>query len=114
MKKDINFTKSEAAALRNITGILIGYINSRIDEINTQEQLVSATILVHLHEALSDGETKFGYSNKVTEFLIDSINFWYNGVAIAVLKSDALRGPAGDMFRKHYNLVPGIIKKLNK
>ena len=114
MKKDINFTKSEAAALRNITGILIGYINSRIDEVNTQEQLASVAVLIHIHEALSEGETKIGLSTKVTEFIIDSIEFWYNGVGLAVLKSDALRGPAGDMFRKHYNLVPGIIKKLNK
>lgn len=112
MKKEINFTKSEANALRNITGILIGYINNTINEVDNQEQLDYATVLIELYESLKKGETKFSYSKSYREFFIHVIKFWYNGVGLAVYHSDKLFGPAGDMYRKHYQLVPGILKKL--
>lgn len=110
---DINFTKSEANALRNITAILIGYLNSKYETIRTREQATTARMLVDLHDALDAGETEFGFSRNVSEFLIHVINFWYEGVGREVLNSDKLQGNARKMFTKHYKLTPGIIKKLN-
>ena len=110
---DINFTKSEANALRNITAILIGYLNSKYETIRTTSQATTARMLVDLHDALEMGETEFGFSRNVSDFLIYAINFWYEGVGREVLNSDKLQGNARKMFTKHYKLTPGIIKKLN-
>lgn len=111
---DINFTKSEANALRNITAILIGYLNTQYKTIRTREQAVTARVLVDLHDALDEGETQFGFSNNVSDFLIRAINFWYEGVGREVLNSERLQGNARKMFTKHYHLTPSIIKKLNQ
>lgn len=110
---DINFTKSEANALRNITAILIAHINREYETIRTTSQATTARMLVDLHDALEMGETEFGFSRNVSDFLIYAINFWYEGVGREVLNSDKLQGNARKMFTKHYNLTPGIIKKLN-
>ena len=110
---DVNFTKSEANALRNITAILIGYLNSKYETIRTTSQATTARMLVDLHDALEMGETEFGFSRNVSDFLIYAINFWYEGVGREVLNSDKLQGNARKMFTKHYKLTPGIIKKLN-
>lgn len=111
---DIKFTKNEAHALHNITKILIGYMNGKYDTIETKEEAATAKILVDIHQALASGERKFGFSQSSSDFLIDLIQFWYNGVAIAVIESNRIQGPAREMFIKHYNLVPSIIKKLSK
>ena len=110
---DIRFTKSEANALRNITNILISYLNTQYETIRTPQQANSARMLVDLHDALDAGETEFGFSRGSSDFLIYVINFWYEGVGRAVINSDRLQGNARKMFTKHYNLVPSIIKKLN-
>jgi hypothetical protein len=70
-------------------------------------------MLVDLHDALEMGETEFGFSRNVSDFLIYAINFWYEGVGREVLNSERLQGNARKMFTKHYKLTPGIIKKLN-
>ena len=110
---DINFTKSEANALRNITAILIAHINREYETIRTPSQATTARMLVDLHDALDEGETEFGFSRNVSDFLIYAINFWYEGVGREVLNSEKLQGNARKMFTKHYNLTPSIIKKLN-
>jgi hypothetical protein len=111
---EINFTKSEANALNNITAILIAYLNG-INSINkTKEQDAAAELLVDLNDALDAGETQFGVSKSYSNFLKNTINFWYEGVGREVLNSDKLQGNARKMFTKHYKLTPGIIKKLSK
>lgn len=110
MKKDIKFTQNEAIALRNITSILIGYHNSQY---GTKQQSSGAKILLDIHIALDNGERQFGFSDNIKEFLINIIQFWYNGVAVAVLNNNSLQGHARKMFTKHYNLVPSILKKLS-
>ena len=111
---DINFTKSEANALRNITAILIAYLNGINSIDKTKEQDAAAVLLVDLHDALDAGETQFGVSKSYSNFLKNTINFWYEGVGREVLNSERLQGDARKMFTKHYNLTPGIIKKLSK
>ena len=109
---DIQFTRSEANALRNITDILIRYLNTQYETVRTKEEAATTKMLVDLYEALDAGETEFGFSRNSSEFLIHVINFWYNGVGIAVLNSDRITGTPKKMFIKHYNLVPSIIKKI--
>ena len=111
---DIKFTKSEANALRNITNILITYLNTQYETIRTPQQANTARMLIDLHDALNDGETQFGFSRGCSDVLINAINFWYEGVGRAVINSDKLQGNARKMFTKHYNLIPSIIKKLSK
>lgn len=114
MTQDIKFTKSEANALRNITRILIYFSNDNINKVETKEQYVGLKVLVSLHQALDEGETKFNFSDNIKEYLIDVIEFWYKGAGNVVNNSKELKGSAGITFRKHYQLVPGIINKLNK
>ena len=112
MKKEINFTKSEANALRNITKILICYFNDNINNVESKELYVGLKVLVSLHQSLDEGETKFGFSDNIREFIIDMIDFWYKGVGYSVYNSKELKGTAGVTFRKHYKLVPSILNKL--
>ena len=109
----MKLTTSEGNALRNITAILIAHINREYETIRTPSQATTARMLVDLHDALDEGETEFDFSRNVSEFLIDVINFWYEGVGREVLNSERLQGNAKKMFTKHYNLTPGIIRKLN-
>ncbi len=111
---DIRFTKAEANALRNITNILISYLNTQYETIRTPQQANTARMLIDINDALDAGETEFGFSRGSSDFLIYAINFWYEGVGRAVLNSDKLEGNSRKMFTKHYNLVPSIIKKLSK
>ena len=108
----MKLTVSEAHALRNITVILIAHINKEYETIRTTSQATTARMLLDLHDALDEGETEFGFSKNVSDFLIYVINFWYEGVGREVLNSDRLQGNARKMFTKHYNLTPRIIKKL--
>jgi len=110
----INLTVSEAHALRNITAILISYLNTQYETITTVSQATTAQMLVDLHEALDAGETEFEFSRGCSDVLADAINFWYEGVGLAVLNSDKLQGNSRKMFTKHYNLTPRIIKKISK
>jgi hypothetical protein len=107
----MKLTVSEAHALRNITAILISYVHH--ETIRTQQEANTARMLIDLHDALDDGETEFDFSRGCSEVLIDAINFWYEGVGRGVLNSDRLQGKSRKMFTKHYNLTPGIIRKLN-
>jgi hypothetical protein len=109
---DIKFTKSEAYALRNITNILITYLNTQYETIRTQQQANTARMFIDLHDALDAGETEFGFSRNCSYVLINAINFWYEGVGRTVLNSDKLQGNARKVFTKHYKLTQGIIKKL--
>jgi hypothetical protein len=105
-------TVSEAHALRNITAILISYVQH--ETIRTQQEANTARMLVDLYEALDAGETEFEFSRGCSDVLADAINFWYEGVGLAVLNSDKLQGNSRKMFTKHYNLTPRIIKKISK
>jgi hypothetical protein len=108
----MKLTVSEAHALRNITNILISYLNTQYETIRTPQQANTARMLVDLHDALDDGETEFDFSRGCSDVLINAINFWYEGVGRAVINSDKLQGTSRKMFTKHYNLTPGIIRKL--
>ena len=109
----MKLTVSEANALRNITAILIAHINREYETIRTTSQATTARVLVDLHDALDAGITEFDFSRNISDFLIYVINFWYEGVGREVLNSERLQGNAKKMFTKHYNLTPGIIRKLN-
>lgn len=107
----IKFTENEAIALRNISEILLGYIDTQ----NVKTQFAgSAKILLDIHNDIDNGEREFNFSKNNSEFLIDVLNFWYKGIGVVILKNKDLEGKARERFTLHYNLVPSIIKKLNK
>lgn len=113
MEINIKLSKTEAATLCNITNVMLLYIDKRNDINKTLDNTVGIKILKDMRSALVAGEKKFGFSPIIRDFLIEVLQFYYEGVGLAVYSNtEVLQGKAREMYERHYNSIPYIIKKL--